>query len=255
MQDELKSFRALVDIVDRLRSPGGCPWDREQTHATLKRNLLEECYEVLEAIDSKDPTKLSEELGDVLVQVVFHAQMAREAGEFSTEDVLAGINDKLVRRHPHVFGDAVAADAREVERNWESLKEQEGVRKSPVDGVPSEMPALAQAQLMQDRVGKAGFEWQDISGVLDKLAEEVEELRAAPDDDERAMEFGDLLFTVVNLGRWLGIHAEDALRGSNTRFQGRYAMMEVLALEQGQDLKALPLAQKDALWQKAKGKL
>ena len=255
MQDELKSFRALVDIVDRLRSPGGCPWDREQTHVTLKRNLLEECYEVLEAIDSKDPTKLSEELGDILVQVVFHAQMAREAGEFSTEDVLAGINDKLVRRHPHVFGDAVAADAREVERNWESLKVQEGVRKSPVDGIPSEMPALAQAQLMQDRVGKAGFEWQDISGVLDKLAEEVEELRAAPDDDERAMEFGDLLFTVVNLGRWLGIHAEDALRGSNTRFQGRYAMMEVQALLQGLDLKALPLAQKEALWQKAKEKL
>jgi len=255
MQDELKSFRALVDIVDRLRSPGGCPWDREQTHATLKRNLVEECYEVLEAIDSKDPTKLSEELGDILVQVVFHAQMAREAGEFSTEDVLAGINDKLVRRHPHVFGDAVAADAREVERNWESLKVQEGVRKSPVDGIPSEMPALAQAQLMQDRVGKAGFEWQDISGVLDKLAEEVEELRAAPDDDERAMEFGDLLFTVVNLGRWLGIHAEDALRGSNTRFQGRYAMMEVQALEQGLDFKALPLAQKEALWQKAKEKL
>ena len=253
MQHEMKSFKALVDIVDRLRSPGGCPWDREQTHTSLKRNLLEECYEVLEAIDGGDSTKLSEELGDILVQVVFHAQIAREAGDFSVEDVMAGINDKLVRRHPHVFGDAVATDAREVERNWESLKEQEGARKSPVEGIPSEMPALAHAQLMQDRVGKAGFEWDHVSGVLDKLVEEVEELRAAPDDDERAMEFGDLLFTVVNLARWLGIHAEDALRGSNARFQGRYTTMEAQARERGLDFKALPLNEKEALWQEAKG--
>ena len=252
MRDESRSFQTLVDIVDRLRSLGGCPWDMEQTHASLKRNLLEECYEVLEAIDGGEPAKLSEELGDILVLVVFHAQMAREAGAFSAEDVLAGINDKLVRRHPHVFGNAEASDAREVERNWESLKEQEGARKSPVEGIPRELPALAHAQLMQDRVGRAGFEWEDISGVLDKLAEEVDELKEAANDDERALEFGDLLFTVVNLARWLGVHAEDALRRSNARFQGRYATMEALAAERGLGFNGLPLDEKEALWQEAK---
>ena len=173
MNDERDDSQSLVDIVERLRSPGGCPWDWEQTHASLKRNLLEECYEVLEAIDGGDPAKLSEELGDILAQVVFHAQIAGEAGQFRFDDVEGKVSQKLVRRHPHVFGDAVASDAREVELNWEALKQREAPRKSPVDGVPGELPALAAAQLMQDRVGKAGFEWEDISGVLDKVAEEV----------------------------------------------------------------------------------
>ena len=190
MNEDSGSFQTLVDIVDRLRSPGGCPWDREQTHSSLKRNLLEECYEVLEAIDGGEGTKLSEELGDILVQVVFHSQMAREAGTFSIDDVVTQISHKLVRRHPHVFGDAVAKDAGEVERNWDRLKQQEAPAKSPADEIPKELPALAYAQLMQDRVGRVGFEWEDVSGVLDKVAEEVNELNSAPSDEERAQELG-----------------------------------------------------------------
>ena len=253
MNDERDDSQSLVDIVERLRSPGGCPWDWEQTHASLKRNLLEECYEVLEAIDGGDPAKLSEELGDILAQVVFHAQIAGEAGQFRFDDVEGKVSQKLVRRHPHVFDDAVASDAREVELNWEALKQREAPRKSPVDGVPRELPALAAAQLMQDRVGKAGFEWEDISGVLDKVAEEVGELKAAASDEERAREMGDLLFTMVNLARWLGIHAEDSLRQANARFRRRYMAMEGLASQRGQDFAGLPLEDKETLWQEAKG--
>ena len=253
---DMSSFQSLMDIVERLRAPGGCPWDREQTHASLKRNLLEECYEVLEAIDSEDPAALSEELGDLLVQVVFHADIAREAGHFTAADVLTKINDKLVRRHPHVFGDATVADAREVERNWERIKEAEkqrkGGRQSPVDGIPRDLPALTYAQLMQDRVGRAGFEWDDISGVLDKMAEEMEELRGAVTIEEKVHELGDLMFTMVNLSRWMDIHAEDALRQANLRFRDRYIQMEELASAKGLDFNSLPLREKEALWQEAK---
>lgn len=260
-EDQLGTFQTLVDIVEKLRSPGGCPWDIEQTHASLKRNLLEECYEVLEAIDGDDGRALSEELGDLLVQVAFHANIAEQACEFRLADVLSHINRKLVRRHPHVFGDAQVADAREVERNWERLKEAEqqeagrspgDARKSPVDGIPKELPALTFAQLMQDRVGRAGFEWEDISGVLDKVAEEVEELRRATDVAEKTSEMGDLLLVMVNLSRWLGIHAEDALRQANLRFQRRYNLMEQLAQERQLDFAGLPLAEKEELWQEAK---
>ena len=252
MKPEPGTFQALVDIVERLRSPGGCPWDIEQTHSSLKRNLLEEAHEVLEAIDAGDAAKLSEELGDVLVQVVFHAQIAREAGEFDAADVLDNVGQKLVRRHPHVFGDAVVSDAREVERRWEVLKEQEGARKSPVDGIPKELPALAHAQLMQDRVGRVGFEWDDVSGVLDKVAEEIGELKNTKHQEERVHELGDLLFSMVNLARWMGIHAEDALRQANARFRQRYTTMEALASERGLEFPALPLAEKERLWQEAK---
>jgi tetrapyrrole methylase family protein/MazG family protein len=255
-EEQLGGFQTLVDIVERLRSPGGCPWDREQTHASLKRNLLEECYEVLEAIDQGTAKALSEELGDVLVQVAFHAQIAREAGEFDLADVLAQVKRKLVRRHPHVFGDAEVTDAREVERNWEKIKEaeksKEGGNKSPVDGIPKDLPGLTYAQLMQDRVGRAGFEWEDISGVLDKVVEEVEELRRAASHEEESLELGDLFFTMVNLSRWLNIHAEDALRQANRRFQDRYIAMEGLAAGRGLDFTQLPLAAKEELWQEAK---
>ena len=250
MQPEIDSFRTLVNIVERLRATDGCPWDKEQTHESLKRTLVEECYEVLEAIDSKDAAKLSEELGDILIQVAFHCQMA---GEFSVEDVLAKANQKLIRRHPHVFGDVVVRDARDVERNWEKLKEQEGPKKLPVEGIPKELPALAYAQLMQDRVSRVGFEWDDVSGVLDKLMEEVDELKTASDKDERAWEMGDVLFTMVNLSRWLGIHAEEALRQANARFQSRYAKMENLATERGLRFPELPLDEMEKLWQEAKG--
>ena len=255
-EEELGTFQALVDIVARLRAPGGCPWDREQTHNSLKRNLLEESYEVIEAIDRGDPAVLSEELGDLIVQVAFHADIAREAGEFQVEDVLRQINSKLVRRHPHVFSDGHVEDAREVERNWEQIKEQErqakGQSKSPVEGIPNDLPALSYAQLMQDRVGKAGFEWDDVSGVLDKIVEEVAEFRAAATPEEKIHELGDLLFSMVNLTRWSGVHAEDALRQANQRFGRRYLQMENLAAERDLDFTAIPLAQKEELWQEAK---
>ena len=254
MENPPASFYGLVDIVAKLRSPGGCPWDREQTHESLKRNLLEESYEALEAIDSGSPDKIAEEMGDILVQTVFHAQMASEAGHFTIDDVVAGISDKLVRRHPHVFGDVQADDAREVELNWDALKEQEtkGKRKSPVEGIPKDMPALAYAQLMQDRVGRAGFEWDDISGALDKLAEEIGELKNTKNNEERAEEYGDVLFMVVSIARWLGLQAEDSLRRSNLKFQKRYMAMEDLAAERGLDFSALPLNDKQVLWQESK---
>jgi len=249
-------FQRLVEIVARLRAPGGCPWDREQTHASLKRNFLEEAYEVLEAIDLGDPQALSEELGDLLVQVAFHAQIAREAGGFDLDDVIGQVNRKLVRRHPHVFGGTPVGDAREVERNWERLKEAERgpemARKSPADGIPGSLPALTYAQLMQDRVGRDGFEWEDLSGVLDKLVEEAEELRRAASEEEKLHELGDLLFTMVNLCRWLGVHAEDALRQANRRFRQRYISMEDLAAQRSLDFRQLPLSQKEELWQEAK---
>ena len=246
------TFQSLLQIVARLRAPGGCPWDQEQTHASLKRNLLEECYEVLEAIDAEDPQKLSEELGDVLMQVAFHCQMASEAGTFQATDVLQKTSDKLVRRHPHVFGDATVADAREVEKQWEALKEAEGSRRSRLEGIPKELPALASAQLMQDRVARDGFEWEDVSGVLDKVAEETEELRQADTEAERTAEFGDLLLALVNLGRWMGIQAEDALRQANIRFGQRYSLMEEAARSQDTRLAQMSLEQKEALWQQAK---
>ena len=253
---DLRGFETLISILQRLRAPGGCPWDREQTHASLKRNLLEESYEVLEAIDRDDPKGLAEELGDLLVQVGFHGQIAQESGDFDLGDVLTLANEKLVRRHPHVFGDATAADAREVERNWEKIKEaereQQGQRKSPVEGIPKDLPSMAVAQLMQDRVGRSGFEWDDISGVLDKVAEEVEELRQAETLEEKVHELGDLFFVMVNLARWLGIHAEDALRLANQRFQWRYLKMEELAGSRGLDFAGLPLSEKEELWQEAK---
>lgn len=254
--NELGHFQTLIDIVRRLRAPGGCPWDREQTHASLKRNLLEECYEVLEAIDQGEAEPLAEELGDLLVQIAFHADIAREAGEFSLADVLTCVNRKLVRRHPHVFGDVQVADAREVERNWERLKAQErsqqGGSNSPLEGIPKDLPALVYAQLMQDRVARVGFEWEDLSGVLDKIVEEVEELRQATTAEEKTHELGDLFLVMVNLCRWLNIQAEDALRQANSRFRRRYVKMEELAIQRGLEFSRLPLDEKEVLWQEAK---
>ena len=253
---KINEFQTLVDIVAKLRAPGGCPWDREQTHESLKRNLLEEAHEALEAIDSADPSVLTEELGDLLVQIAFHADIAREAGHFDMGDVVERINRKLIRRHPHVFADASVSDAREVERNWERIKAEEraasGTRKSPVDGIPASLPALAAAQLMQDRVARAGFEWDDVSGVLDKLVEEVEELRQADTQEEKVHELGDVLFVLVNLARWMDIQAEDVLRKANGRFRQRYLGMEAIALQRGLDFDALVLDEKEELWQEVK---
>jgi tetrapyrrole methylase family protein/MazG family protein len=256
-EERIGEFQSLIDIVARLRGPGGCPWDAEQTHESLKRNLLEECYETLEAIDDGDPAELADELGDILVQVAFHADIARAAGEFDIADVLTAINRKLIRRHPHVFGDGSASDARQVERNWEQLKAEERRQAgkpepSPMDSVPAALPALSAAQLIQDRAARFGFDWDDVGGVLDKLVEEIGELRDAATDEERLDEFGDVLFALVNVARWSGIQAEDALRQANAKFRSRYKVMEGLASERGRDFAKLPLDEKEALWQEAK---
>ena len=256
-EEKIGEFQSLIDIVARLRAPGGCPWDAEQTHESLKRNLLEECYEALEAIDHESPLELAEELGDILVQVAFHADIAQQAGTFAIADVVAAINRKLIRRHPHVFADASATDARQVERNWEQLKAMERraagqPEPSAMDSVPEALPALTAAQLIQDRAARFGFDWDEVGGVLDKIAEEIGEFRAAATEAERTAEFGDILFALVNLARWSGVHAEDALRQSNGRFRGRYRAMERMARERGWDFTALPLDDKEALWQEAK---
>ena len=256
LSGQISDFQTLVDIVAKLRAPGGCPWDREQTHESLKRNLLEEAHEALEAIDAGDPGVLTEELGDLLVQIAFHADIAREAGQFDMGDVVERINQKLIRRHPHVFADESVSDAREVERNWERIKAEEraaaGTRKSRVDGIPASLPALAASQLMQDRVARAGFEWDDVSGVLDKIEEEIGEFRQAKTPEEQVHELGDMLFALVNLSRWVDAHAEDVLRQANSRFRARYLGMEELAAERGLDFEALPLEGKEELWQEVK---
>ncbi len=257
-EERIGEFQSLIDIVARLRGPGGCPWDAEQTHESLKRNLLEECYETLEAIDDGEPAELADELGDILVQVAFHADIARAAGEFDIADVLTAINRKLIRRHPHVFADGSASDARQVERNWEQLKAEERRQAgkpepSAMDSVPAALPALTAAQLIQDRAARFGFDWDDAGGVLDKLAEEIGEFRDAATDEERLDEFGDVLFALVNVARWSGIQAEDSLRQANAKFRNRYKVMERLASERGQEFVKLSLEEKEALWQEAKG--
>jgi tetrapyrrole methylase family protein/MazG family protein len=252
-EKELGSFDTLLRILAYLRSPEGCPWDREQTHASLKRNLLEESYEVLEAIDTDKPDRLAEELGDILLQVAFHTQIARERGEFQPEDVIRSINRKLIKRHPHVFGTEKVTDAKEVIQRWEEFKGRKGDGKPLLNGIPKETPGLAYSQLMQDRAAKTGFDWENVEGVIEKVAEEVRELKAARTKEEREDELGDLLFSIVNLARWLDIHAEDALRQTNRRFLERFSAMERLCRERGLDFESLPMEQKEALWQEAKG--
>src|SRR5574337_1979354 len=225
-----EQFDALVRLMERLRGEGGCPWDREQTRQTLKPCLIEEAYEVVEAIDEGDPKQIMEELGDLLFQVVFHAQVAAERREFTMGQVLSAIADKMVRRHPHVFGDATASTASEVLEQWEELKRKERntaatVPVSALDGVPRELPALLRAQRLQEKASRVGFDWPEISGVTAKIEEELHELReavisAAPEEIER--ELGDVLFSLVNLARFLNLNAEEALRKSIMRFTGRF---------------------------------
>jgi len=247
----LDSFDTLVEIIARLRSPDGCPWDREQTHASIKGNMLEESYEALEAIDKGDMAKLCEELGDLLMQIVLHAQMASEVGDFEIGDVIRGINEKLIHRHPHVFGDAEAKDAQEVIATWEALKREEG-KGSIIAGIPKEMPALAYSQTIQRRVARIGFDWEDVEGVIEKLAEEVAELKKATEHQQRVQEFGDLLFTLANIARKLDIELEAALRGANERFYRRFSYMEEVCQERGVSLSSLSLEELDALWEEAK---
>ena len=254
---DLTTFHSLIRIVEHLRSPEGCPWDREQTHDSLRSALIQECYEVLDAIDQNDPKMLAEELGDVLVHVVLHAQMAKEAGEFAIEEVLKQASEKLVRRHPHVFGDSKAANAWEVEKKWEEIKRKEraGTDTSILDGVPREMPSLAHSQAIQDRASRSGFDWDEIKGVLAKVQEELSELDRAASQKEREAELGDILFALVNTGRWLGIDTEGALRRANARFYRRFTHMEKLCLERSLSFTDLSMSEKEALWQEAKAHL
>lgn len=229
----LGRFDTLVDIIARLRAPDGCPWDREQTHASLREFLLEECYEVLDALDEGDSAKLGQELGDLLLQIVLQAQIASEAGEFELADVLTNINAKLIHRHPHIFGSVKVKNAAEVAHNWEALKQEErGADTSILDSVPKQMPALAYSQEVQRRVADVGFDWKDMGGVIDKLAEEINEFKQAS-DEQKAWEFGDLLFTLVNIARRLGFDSETALREANKRFYRRFSYMEEVCRQRG----------------------
>jgi tetrapyrrole methylase family protein/MazG family protein len=253
---EMDRFDFLVNIVEQLRAPGGCMWDIEQTHDTLKRNLLEETYEVIEAIDNEDYDSLMEEMGDLLVQIVFHANIAQERGSFNISDVIKTINEKMIRRHPQVFADVQVSDAREIEENWDKIKSEERksytIRKSVLDGIPAELPALSSAQLIQERVARAGFEWEDVSGVLDKISEEISEFKLAITDSEKLHEMGDILFSLVNLSRWFGIYAEEALRQTNIRFRRRYTGMEEIAQIKGLNFNDLSLQDKEILWKEVK---
>lgn len=248
----LDRFKTLVDIVAKLRSPGGCPWDREQTHASLREHLLEECYEVLESIDREDWSALSGELGDLLLQIVLHARIAKEAGEFELADVLTGINTKLINRHPHVFASVKAETVEEVLHNWEVLKQVERGEASALDGVSRQMPALAYSQAIQHRVAQLGFDWKDIDGVIEKLGEEIDELKRSATEQEKAQEFGDLLFTLVNVARRMGVSSETALREANARFYRRFAFMEGLCHQRSLTFAQLSFEEQNALWEEAK---
>jgi tetrapyrrole methylase family protein/MazG family protein len=252
----LPAFQATVA---RLRAPDGCPWDREQTHRTLGPNLLEETYEALAALDAEDDDKLCEELGDLLMQIAMHVQIATEEGSFRFADVIGAIDAKLKRRHPHVFGDLEVRGTADVLRNWEAIKARErasageaNAHRSRLEGVPVTLPALARAQSLGDRAARTGFDWPDLEGVLAKVGEEVAELRGVEDPEAQAQELGDLLFTMVNVARWLGVDAESALRGTCDRFTRRYAAMEQAASARGIDLADLPLDEQDALWNRVK---
>lgn len=242
----------LVTVMARLRGPGGCPWDAEQTHHTLAKHLLDETYELLDAIEHGAPTDIAEELGDLLLQVVFHAQMGADAATFDIDDVAVGLTQKLVRRHPHVFADVEVSGAREVVENWDAIKEHEKKRESVTDGVPESLPALAYAQKLQRRAGKAGFDWSDVSGALVKVAEEADELTRAVTEEEREHELGDMLFSLVALGRHLEIDAETALRKAARRFRDRVHHVEAAARERGVSLRDLDDDALEAMWQTAK---
>ena len=252
---EPDSFTELKNIIARLRGPDGCPWDKKQTHASLKPFLVEESYEVLQALDEGIPEKLRDELGDLLLQIMLHAQIAAESGQFDIDDVVRGISDKLIHRHPHVFGSRKVKDVVEVEQNWEALKQEERIEgESILAGMPEQMPALTYSQSMQRRVAGVGFDWEKVEEIIDKLAEEVAEIKQAPDQQEKAKEFGDLLFTLANMARRLDIDLEMALRSANQRFYHRFAYMEEVCRERGLNLASLSLDEQNTLWEEAKRK-
>ena len=253
----MSSFEQFQEIIAHLRAPEGCPWDRKQTHESLRKYLLEETHEVLETIDAGDMEALQEELGDLLLQIVLHTQIAVEEGDFHMGDVISSINNKLVRRHPHVFGEINDSSAEEVVANWDALKQQERAekgtaRESILDSVPKGLPALLQAHEYQAKAAKPGFDWPVVDDVIAKVREEMDEVLAAQSADERASEIGDLLFVIVNWARWLGVEPETALRQANAKFYRRFRYIEQALAARGKPLAESNLEEMDALWNEAK---
>jgi tetrapyrrole methylase family protein/MazG family protein len=253
---KLEQFSVLVEIIATLRAPGGCPWDREQTHMSIRDSLLEETYEVLSAIDNNNTPSLLEELGDLLLQIMLHAQIASDDNRFDISQVIEAINKKLIRRHPHVFGEQHVNNISEVQSNWEEIKKAErGEDKSILDGVPPAMPALAYSQAIQKRAARVGFDWDEDSGVVEKVAEEADEIINAQNPKEKESEFGDLLFTLANLARRQGIDLESALRETNQKFYKRFTTMEHLCFQRGQKLADLDFEEQNKLWEESKNLL
>ena len=252
----MNNFQKLIDIMAKLRSEQGCAWDKVQTHETLKPYLIEESYEVIEAIDEKYPAKLKEELGDLLMQVVFHSQVAKDNGEFDINDVIEKICSKMVSRHPHVFGDAKFDTPDEVKKQWHDRKKEEGkFRDSALEGVPKELPSLLRAHRLQSRAAKVGFNWEKVEDVFEKLDEELQEFKEAVanrDTKEIEGEIGDIIFVLVNISRFVGVNAEEALRKSTSKFVSRFRYIEMKAAEQGRKLEDMTLQEMDALWDEAK---
>jgi MazG family protein len=263
-------FERLVEIMATLRGPNGCPWDKQQDFNSLKPMLVEEVYEVLEAVEDKNFDGLSEELGDLLLHVLFNAQLGKEAGQFDINSVLEKISEKLVRRHPHVFGDETASTPEEVIKNWEAIKAQEKAAKlknrtpeqrSLLEGIPSKLPAIHEAHQISSRAARVGFDWPDIEGIFEKLQEEVRELRdviAQGDGDRRERledEIGDMLFVIVNIARYLKIDSESALKRANRKFKSRFQYMENELAKQGKTVEQVSIEEMEALWQKAKSEI
>ena len=255
-----EKFLRLVEIMSRLRAPGGCPWDREQTFDTIKPYTLEETYEVLDAVDARDWSSLADELGDYMLQAVFYAQIAEEAGHFSIEDSLDAINEKLVRRHPHVFAEGDAKTADQVKQRWDEIKKQEkkgteAEAKLLLDHVPRALPALVEAAQISSRAAGSGFDWDNAEQVLDKLEEELHELaeaRKSASHEEIEDELGDILFVLVNLARWLKVDPEQALRRSNAKFRRRFGYVETALRKKGTELTESHIEEMESLWQEAK---
>jgi tetrapyrrole methylase family protein/MazG family protein len=257
-----RSFERLHEIVSILRSPEGCPWDREQTHQSIRKNFIEELYEALEAIDNDDPDGMQEEFGDVILQVMLHSQMEEETGAFSVYDVIQSLNEKLIFRHPHVFGDTNASNSEEALGNWEQMKAEEkrvkgtdAKRKSVLDGIPPDLPALMKAYKLQKKAAKVGFDWDELGPVLDKIEEELGELREAianQSEEEQASELGDLLFAVVNASRFIHADPEEALSRTNKKFRKRFAYIEEQLRISGKHFDQTDLTEMDRWWEEAK---